>query len=117
MHSYSFAYMRRLQLKIISHSFLIANLLAAIELAIVVNISHSDTATCASLCAEPATNGAAWLLLTIDLCHILPMEMFLVVFYLIPRRYYISGEEVDIKLDINEPLLDANKDFFEQNIN
>ena len=42
------------------------------------------------------------------------MEMFLIVFYFIPRRYYLSGEEESINIDIREPLLDDNYEFLDQ---
>lgn len=61
---------------------------------------------CAELCAYPSTTRASVILFLFDLCHLMPMENFLIAFYFIPRRYYLSGNEEDIKLvDINEPLL------------
>ena len=39
-----FSQMRRLQLQIISYSYLIANLLAAVELGILLNINHRGAA-------------------------------------------------------------------------
>ena len=50
------------------------------------------------------------------MCHLMPLELFLIVFYFIPRKFYISGEEEDIRLlDISKPLLDENRDFFQNN--
>ena len=44
------------------------------------------------------------------------MELFLLVFYIIPRRFYLSGNEGEINIDINEPLLDVNEQFFEDGL-
>ena len=80
-------------------------------------MSHETAETCGQLCAEPMSDPAAWLLLVIDLCHLVPMQLFLIVFYFIPRRYYLSGEEEDIdidKLDIKEPLLEINEALYEK---
>ena len=64
------------------------------------DVAHENAQTCTELCAEPLTNEAAWLLLILDLCHLIPMELFLVVFYIIPRRFYLSGNEEEINIDI-----------------
>ena len=97
--------MRRQQIRIISYSFLIANIFAAVELFILISINDKDAIACAELCAEPRNILSAWLLLLIDLCHLLPMELFIVSFYVIPRRFYASGDEEEIKLDIHMPLI------------
>ena len=97
----NFIKMRRKQLKLISVSFLAANMLVIIELIILFAVKNPALANCAKLCAMPKTNAAAFFLLFLTLCHLIPTHLFLYSFYVIPRRFYAtSDEDLELQTDV-----------------
>jgi len=90
--------MRRKQLMIISYSYLAANMLVIVELIILFGFKDPALINCAKLCANPFTNTASLVLLSIAIIHLVPTNLFLISFYIIPRRFNATDAE-EITLD------------------
>mmetsp|Transcript_17617 Transcript_17617/g.23788 ORF Transcript_17617/g.23788 Transcript_17617/m.23788 type:complete len:81 (-) Transcript_17617:413-655(-) len=67
------------------------------EIVLIFGVKSPSMQNCASLCAQPYTNGAATLLLIFVLIHLLPTHFFIYSFYIIPRRFYVAQDD-DLKL-------------------
>ena len=107
-----FLQMRRTQLKLISYSYLIANMLVVIELIVLFGTTTDSLATCSG-CAMPNTNGSALYLFMLTICHLVPTHLFLYSFYIIPRRFNVATEAENMSLvndpgALQTPLLDEN---------
>ena len=114
--------MRRKQLSLISISYLAANMLVIVELCLLFGMRGPEVANCVRLCAQPYSEGAAALLFSLAMIHLVPTHLFLYSFYIIPRRFYATEDEhVELASDqsqqINEPLLQENLLLVEDNIN
>ena len=107
--------MRRKQLKIISYSYLAANMLVIVELVILFGLSNRHVVNCARLCANPNTNAAAFFLLALAFCHLLPTHLFLISFVIIPRRFNTTGDE-EIQLT-SDDIASNQQPLLEQNLN
>ena len=99
-----FIEMRRTQLKWISHSYLVANMLVILELIILFATKDEGFGNCSRLCAQPYSNGASVYLLMLAICHLVPTHLFLYSFYIIPRRFYVSEDSEDVKV-INDIII------------
>lgn len=103
--------MRRKQLKIISYSYLAANALVIVELIVLFGVKNTSVANCAAACANPNTNLAAFFLMALALCHLLPNHLFIISFVIIPRRFHATDDEGiqltnDDTVSHKEPLLE-----------
>ena len=109
--SSAFIETRKQQLKLISHTYLAANMLVIVEMILIFGVNKPGVHDCASLCAKPYTNSAAALLWVFSVIHLMPTHFFIYSFYIIPRRFYAVQAE-DMKLEdtsnLNSPLLDEN---------
>ena len=113
--------MRKKQLKVIAYSYLAANMLVVVELALLFGIKNPAMANCAKLCAQPNSNAAALLLFTLMVIHLIPTHLFLYSFYLLPRRFFATREK-DVQLVgdaglLNQPLLGEQLHLMEDDIN
>lgn len=81
--------MRRLQLKVVSGTYLITNVLILSEMAYLFLFMKEKYEACGGMCAQPYDQKAAAILLLLGLCHILPVELNIVSFYFIPRRFQV----------------------------
>ena len=104
---------RKKQLRLISITYMAANCCVIAEIVLIFGVKSPSLHNCASLCAQPQTNGAAALLLSFVVIHLIPTHFFIYSFYIIPRRFNASHDEDNILLTgeagrIGEPLLDHN---------
>ena len=116
-----FIQMRRKQLRLISTSFLAANILVIFELIVLFLLTNPAVVKCSKLCAMPETNAAAFYLFFLAIVHLFPTHMFLYGFFLIPRKFYATSDE-DLKLStdmqmLHQPLLEENLNNLDENVN
>lgn len=79
---------RKQQLKLISYTYLAANMLVIVEIILIFGVNKEGVQNCANLCAKPYTNTAATLLWVFSIIHLMPTHFFIYSFYIIPRRFY-----------------------------
>ena len=109
-----FIKMRRLQLKVISTSYLITNLLILVEMVFLVMFLSDQFDACTKFCAQPYDDRAAVILLGLNIFHLLPVQLNVVSFYFIPRKFHVEiygmhDGVAEIKLnDLDTPLLVSN---------
>ena len=84
---------RKKQLKLISCTYLAANLLVIVEIILTFFFHHRSVQNCAILCAKPYTNAAASLLWAISIIYLVPTHFFIYSFYIIPRRFNATMAE------------------------
>ena len=110
--------MRRTQLKIISWSYLAANMFVFIELILLFGVKNPRMGNCVNICASPYSNWASLLMITIATCRLVPTHLFLISFYIIPRRFNAgSDKEISLLNDTQQPLLEQNLCLVEDDIN
>ena len=115
-----FIRMRRLQLKVISTTFIISNVLIVTEMVYLGLFMAERYEMCSSLCAQPYDRRAAAILFLMSLFHCLTVQMYIIAFYFIPRRFHVEVYDVaeSIRIDRlygpNSPLLPDEHDNFQQ---
>ena len=106
--------MRRLQLKVISITYLVSNLLILGEVMYLILFVADAYESCAQLCSQPYDSKGAAIVLLLGICHLLPAQFNLVSFWFIPKRFNVEiygGRGDDIYLDnIDTPLLHLRSD-------
>ena len=116
-----FIQMRRKQLKLISHSYLAANMLVVVEIALFFGVKSPGLQDCANLCAQPYTNSAAVLLFAFTVIQLVPTHLFLYSFYIIPRKFHATHEEDMVLVNdlgiLSQPLLEENLMLVEEDVN
>ena len=106
--------MRRLQLKVISTTFIISNVLIVTEMVYLGLFVGEKYETCSDLCAQPYDTKAASILFFMSFCHCLTVQMYFIAFYFIPRKFHVEVYDVaeSIRIDrlhsVNSPLLEDN---------
>ena len=78
---------RKQQLRLISYTYLAANIFVIAEIILIFGVKNPGLNDCANLCAQPYTNPAALLLLVFIIIHLVPTHFFIYSFYIIPRRF------------------------------
>ena len=70
------------------------------------------------MCAQPYDQKAAAILLLLCLCNIMPIELNIVCFYFIPRRFQVvSGEEnIALETTIETPLLGIQNELYDDDL-
>ena len=84
---------RKQQLRLISYTYLAANIFVIAEIILIFGVKNPGLNDCANLCAQPYTNSAAFLLLVFIIIHLVPTHFFIYSFYIIPRRFNASQAE------------------------
>ena len=74
--------------------------------------------SCGGMCAQPYDQKAAAILLLLGLCNILPIELNIVSFYFIPRRFQVVSGEDNIILEnsLESPLLGIQNELYNDDL-
>jgi len=103
-----FLRMRRTQLRLIAYSFLVANVLVCCEICLLFLTSNNHMTDCQNTCMAPNSASASLIIMSLHLARFLPTELFLISFWVIPKRFYAADEDEAggiITMELEEPLL------------